>query len=137
MHEHTRNHCPRAIGGMLRFLLENVISTPGFPTSTLIINLAGSFALGFFYTMADEKGIKPWLRNGVSVGLVGSFTTFSTFTLDIIQLGQSRPLWTLIYVLSSILGGLFMVFTGEYLAKWIFQRETRTAKTSESKEVFQ
>jgi CrcB protein len=113
------------VGGVLRLILENSIHlSSGFPLSTLTVNLLGSFALGFFYLFAEEKRLRDWLRVGIGVGFIGAFTTFSTFSLDLIQLMKTTPDIAAIYGLGSILGGLICVFVGEQFAKSIYGAKT-------------
>jgi fluoride exporter len=123
-------------GGVLRLILENSIQlSSGFPLSTLVVNLLGSFALGFFYLIAEVKGFRDWLRVGISVGFIGAFTTFSTFSLDVIQLMKNTPDIAAIYGLGSTLGGLICVLVGEQFAEWIYRAETTTTDDAETSKV--
>ena len=72
------------VGAVLRFGLAEFLGTwHGFPIATFLTNLSGSFLLGFFYTLTLERfPIHPHIRLGVGTGLVGAFTTFSTFTAE-------------------------------------------------------
>ena len=68
------------LGGILRYALRMAIPTPdSFPLGILIINLSGSLILGVFYGVSDTRRIKLWLRVGFGTGVIGTFTTFSTF----------------------------------------------------------
>jgi len=60
---------------------------PAFPLGTLTVNVAGSFALGLLFALAETHAVAPALRLGLGVGVLGAFTTFSTFTVDTIALG--------------------------------------------------
>jgi CrcB protein len=60
---------------------------PAFPYGTLIINLTGSLILGFFLALATERAlIDPRYRLLIAVGFCGSYTTFSTYTYESINL---------------------------------------------------
>lgn len=68
-----------------------------FPYGTLIINLSGSFILGFFLTLISERFIvDPAWRWLIAIGFLGSYTTFSTYTYESLTLllgGQARLGW--------------------------------------------
>lgn len=81
-----------AIGACLRYasneLMLNVFGK-AFPFGTLLVNILGSFALGLLYGMFNSGflAVSPW-RALLSIGLLGAFTTFSTFSLDTVLLLQ-------------------------------------------------
>ncbi len=104
------------IGSLLRYYigLSSVIwwSSP-FPIATLVINLIGCFVLGWFTTYLSKlKLFSPSLLTGFGTGLVGSFTTFSTFSVETVQLIQNS-LWgfAILYVLGSLFGGIIFFYT--------------------------
>lgn len=87
-----------ALGSLARFWLTNVLVIAlgaDFPWGTLIINILGSFVISFFglLTVASAKFALPYeVRIFVTVGLCGGFTTFSSFslqTVELIRLGQA------------------------------------------------
>jgi CrcB protein len=75
-----------AAGGAARYLLGGWIQqrTGGtFPLQTLLINISGSFLLGFIQRYAlDSAAISPELRTALTIGFCGGYTTFSTFSLE-------------------------------------------------------
>jgi CrcB protein len=75
-----------ALGGVCRYSLGGVIArrSPGvFPWETLLVNVTGAFLLGLLFVVSTERyAVAPWLRAAVLVGFVGSYTTFSTWTLE-------------------------------------------------------
>ncbi len=77
-----------AIGSMARFLVTAGVARaclPGFPLGTLVVNVAGSFAMGvLFIVMTREGRLSPLLMTGV----LGGFTTFSAFSLDAVCLWE-------------------------------------------------
>ncbi|MBX5436035.1 MAG: fluoride efflux transporter CrcB [Alicyclobacillaceae bacterium] len=105
-------------GGCLRWLLEAWIPTShGFPVCTLVINLAGSLALGFFGSAADRADVRPCVRAGVGTGFIGAFTTFSTFCWDTYRLLHAQAfVYAALYVVGSVMGGLLSALTGSRLA---------------------
>lgn len=118
------------IGALLRYYAGLSIH-PGwnfaFPLGTLIVNLAGSMILGWFiYRVARSSGFPSWIRLGFGTGLIGSFTTFSTFSIETLELLQSGRWGTaLLYVLISMLGGLLMTWSGIKFASIQLRRKER------------
>lgn len=107
------------LGAILRFALgEWVYTINGFPLDTLIINLMGCFFLGWFLTcVSQKKKISPEYTLIVGTGLIGSFTTFSTFSLETINLFQQGLICLgVIYVLGTTVLGLLLVYLGRRLA---------------------
>ncbi|MDH3665109.1 MAG: fluoride efflux transporter CrcB [Alphaproteobacteria bacterium] len=94
------------VGAVLRHLV-NVVATKlaghGFPLGTMIVNIAGSFAMGALVAvMALYWSASQEARLFLAVGLLGSFTTFSTFSLDIYTLYERQAYGPLIvYTLGS------------------------------------
>lgn len=99
-----------------------------FPLATLVINLVGCFILSWFSMYVAKLGLfHPYMITAVSTGFVGSFTTFSTFSVETIQLIQaSRWEMALLYILSSLWGGLFMSWLGYRMGNFLIgKREKR------------
>lgn len=85
-----------------------------FPIHTFIINILGSFLLGMVFALTLTKpSFSSTLYIGLSVGLLGGFTTFSTFSLQTLLLLQRNDFWNaLLYGLGSPLIGLLAAFLG-------------------------
>ncbi len=85
-----------------------------FPYGTFIINISGSFILGFFMAfLRDRAFIHPNYRLFFAIGFLGAYTTFSTFTYESLRLLQDGSiLLGVINILSSIIIGLVGVFIG-------------------------
>ena len=79
-----------ALGGVARYLLGGLIQRlagSAFPLGTLIINVTGSFLLGFLYRYsADSAVISPEIREMLTIGVCGGYTTFSTFSWESVRL---------------------------------------------------
>ncbi len=85
-----------ALGALCRYGMSNGIHAllgRGFPYGTLSVNLLGSIIMGTTYIMMLERmDISPEWRAGITIGLLGAFTTFSTFsieTLNLLEAGES------------------------------------------------
>lgn len=62
-----------------------------FPLGTLFVNVTGSFIIGFFATLADPQGpflVSPRVRQFVMIGILGGYTTFSSFSLQTLELAR-------------------------------------------------
>jgi len=72
-----------ALGSVLRWSLQGAVQRlvgAGFPWGTFAVNVAGGFAIGFLATLVEERGaLGPAARAGLLVGVLGGFTTFSTY----------------------------------------------------------
>jgi fluoride exporter len=118
-----------ALGGMSRYWLGGVIARgvgDDFPYGTLLINIVGSFAIGFFGTLTLPDGPRPAsldARLFVMVGLCGGFTTFSSFSLQTFELLRSgEGIRAAIYVAASVLLCVAGAAIGHALASAIAAR---------------
>ena len=91
----------------------------GFPYGTFSINLTGTLVMGFFVTLTLEKTItSPDLRLLIAVGFLGSYTTFSTYSLDTTTLLRTGNYGIgLFYWMSSAALGVVCVELGSFLAR--------------------
>ncbi len=84
-----------ALGSMARYWLNNVFAMAlglAFPWGTLLINVLGSFVIGFFATLTIEQprfAVPPEIRVFVMVGICGGFTTFSAFSLQTVEMARA------------------------------------------------
>ena len=110
------------IGSLARFLFGKLamdIWGGGFPVGTLVINLFGAFLLGWMTSRFTKlKKINPNLYIGLTTGIIGSFTTFSTLSVETVKLLESGELIrAFFYILISLFGGLLMVRAGNLMGK--------------------
>ena len=79
-----------AVGSVLRYTLTNVVGRAmgtAFPYGTVIVNVMGSFLIGLLYVWLMERvGARPEMRAFLIVGVLGGFTTFSSFSLETVTL---------------------------------------------------
>ncbi|GIW24570.1 fluoride efflux transporter CrcB [Meiothermus sp.] len=113
-----------AIGAMLRYGLGawvQGLSGPGFPWSTFLINISGSFLIGVVLRQSLDGALSPEWRLFLAVGVLGGYTTFSTFsweTLTLVQ--QGEWLKAFLYVAGSVTLGFVLVFVAYRLAgRWL------------------
>ncbi|WP_079509362.1 fluoride efflux transporter CrcB [Mesobacillus jeotgali] len=109
------------IGGMVGSVLRYFVSltaasllSNGFPIGTLLVNLAGSLFLGWFTAAVISRNkMNPILSASIGTGLTGSFTTFSTFSMEtLIMIESGRIGMGIVYVLLSAVGGLLLAAAG-------------------------
>ena len=104
------------IGTLLRYGMAGLtyrFSSGAFPTGTLAVNLIGSFVIGCAWAFFERSLISPNIRLFFMVGLLGGFTTFSTFALENFNLIRDGSLkFFLINVLVSNIAGILLVFAG-------------------------
>ena len=112
------------VGTLIRYWLAGFVARQygeNFPWGTLIVNLIGSFLAGALYHLAEERLlISPALRTVILIGLLGGFTTFSSYglqTFTLLRDGQIG-LATLNVAVSNVLG-LLMVWAGYVAFKLI------------------
>jgi len=107
------------VGAILRYLAGTLFTAGnGFPLGTFLVNLVGCFALGWLLTfLIKRKDIRPEISLLFGTGFLGSFTTFSTFSVETLGLfQQGLPMLAIVYVLASIFLGLLSSFLGFKLA---------------------
>jgi fluoride exporter len=118
-----------ALGGVARFLLgKGVNAQPwaadGFPWATLIINVAGSVCLGIvaeFYLERESSSFRMEIYLLLGTGFCGGFTTFSTFSLEMLNLIKAGAILPSIgYALGSVIISLLGVFAGMHGMKALF-----------------
>ncbi len=106
-------------GAIARFLVNTGITSRyghSFPWGTFVINVSGSFLLGFMATLITHQVLtNPNWRLGVTVGFVGAYTTFSTFEYESAQLALSWP--ALANLAGSVAAGYGAVWLGIRLAQ--------------------
>tara|TARA_Y100000389_G_scaffold169836_1_gene176393 strand:- start:20982 stop:21356 length:375 start_codon:yes stop_codon:yes gene_type:complete len=111
-----------ALGSLLRYLLSNFIQfyfKSPLPLATISVNIIGSFLIGLCYYFAkNSEFFNENLKLFLIIGLFGGFTTFSTFSLDILKLVEQNQLWTaFIYLSLSVFLSLVAVFVGYFISK--------------------
>ncbi len=115
-----------AIGGALgcwaRFAQTNLVQAVygrDFPFATMSINVIGSFLMGFLFIETLERlTLSPALRTGILTGVLGGYTTFSTFEMETLLLAEGGELLkAVLYVVLSVVLGFTAAFGGAYIAR--------------------
>jgi CrcB protein len=111
-----------ATGACLRYFLSQLMLQwfgKGFPFGTLLVNIVGSFLLGFLYSLLEHGQLEAALwRTTIGIGFLGALTTFSTFSVDTLMLFQ-QGLWfkAALNVTLNILCCLFAAWLGTQIVK--------------------
>lgn len=110
-----------AAGALLRWLLELALPSTvgGWPWATLLANVLGCAALAWLVVHDDRHGHPSWLRPGIGTGLLGGFTTFSTYAVQVAVLGQGgAPLALAYLVLTPLLCVAAASVAGTLALRW-------------------
>lgn len=82
-----------ALGAVLRWGLELAVpTTAGWPWGTLLVNVLGCAAMAGLLLVGEHRSYPAWVRPGLGTGLLGGFTTFSTYAVQVAVLGTAGPL---------------------------------------------
>ncbi len=110
-----------SVGAVLRYavyLLFGRAHEQAFPWHTILVNLVGSFLIGLLWGLFDRIYVSPGVRLFLFIGVLGSFTTFSTFAFETFNLGRGGNItYGLIYVLTTNIFGIGLAAGGYYLSK--------------------
>lgn len=105
-----------ATGACMRYFVSQLVFQwfgKGFPFGTLLVNVIGSFSLGFLYSLLEQGQMEAVLwRTTLGIGFLGAFTTFSTFSVDTLYLLQ-QGLWI------KGIANIFLNMLGCLLAAWL------------------
>ncbi|MET0005338.1 MAG: fluoride efflux transporter CrcB [Candidatus Thiodiazotropha sp.] len=113
-----------AVGALFRFWVSSGIYSllgRGFPYGTLVVNVLGSLVMGFLYVLLLERTtVSPEMRGALLIGFLGAFTTFSTFSIETLNLLEQAEflkagLNILVSVIACVLACWFGLVVGRQL----------------------
>jgi CrcB protein len=123
-----RNYLLIGLGGFvganvrywLGMAINGLTSGAAFPLSTLFINLTGSLIIGFVLGLYERFTLSSQLRLTFVTGFLGAYTTFSSFSYEVVNLARhDEILLALLYVLASLTLGVLAVWFGFTLSKMV------------------
>jgi CrcB protein len=113
-----------ALGSLLRYFVAGAVQSatwPGFPWGIFVVNITGGFAMGLIVELSALKlNLTPEVRAFLTVGILGGYTTFSTFSLDsalLIERGDYSG--AALYIAGSALLSILALFAGLWFIRWI------------------
>ncbi len=111
-----------ATGALMRFWVSNGIYAVfgrEFPYGTLFVNVLGSLLMGFLYiALLERASVDPIWRGFLLVGLLGAFTTFSTFSIETLNLIESGAIMkAMLNMLLSVVACVFSAYVGALLGR--------------------
>ncbi len=113
------------VGALLRYLISGFIQKQSeslFPYGTLAVNLIGAIAIGFLWELFQNTTVSSNIRVFIFMGIIGAFTTFSTFSLETFTLlKENQYLTAFINVIVNNLFCIILVFTGSFAARFLLK----------------
>lgn len=110
-----------AVGALLRYLLSGAVHSVTdsmYPWGTLVVNLAGSFVAGFLWCLSEEIMVPPQVKTFIFIGILGAFTTFSTYLLETLNLFRDGETGlALSNLLLNNIFGVIVIFSGFFLSQ--------------------
>lgn len=123
-----------ALGALCRVGVETLLPTtsmadPRFPWATFAVNVLGAAVLGAVLAICELRPHPPrWLRPLVGIGFCGSFTTFSTMSVEFVHLVETRHAWLAIgYFAASFVVGIAAAFLGTRMVASVLARSSGAA----------
>jgi len=112
-----------AVGTLFRYILSGLdykTSNSIFPVGTLVINLFGSLVIGFLWGLFEGLNVSSQTKTFVFIGILGGFTTFSTFSLESFHLFRTGELkMALSNIIITNVFGVVLVFVGFAASRYI------------------
>jgi CrcB protein len=111
-----------ALGALARYGLTRAfpVGAGTFPTTTFVVNVSGAFVLTVLLEWLARRGTpEHWLRLLIGVGVLGAFTTFSTFAAELALLWRDHERTTAVgYAVASVVAGVLAVLLGLVVTGW-------------------
>ena len=112
------------LGSLLRYFVAGAVqsaSWPGFPWGIFVVNITGGLAMGIVVEMAALRiSLTPEVRSFLTIGVLGGYTTFSTYSLDSVLLIQRGAyVSAAAYIIGSVVLSILALFAGLWLVRAI------------------
>lgn len=115
-----------ALGALARYGLQLCLPSQvdRFPLATFFANICGCFLMGILYVLIVQRGVIPLnLKPFLTVGFLGAFTTFSTFSVETLALWQHQQIFLAsLYVAASVISCLLAVWLGYTATNFYFSQ---------------
>jgi fluoride exporter len=114
-----------AVGSVLRYAAGGTVhrfAGSTFPWGTLAVNATGSFAIGFLWAFFDRVSGSTLARSFMFIGILGGYTTFSSYTLETFNLLRDGEIKLgLINMFAANIAGIVFVFAGFHLCEYLLK----------------
>nr|WP_307773266.1 fluoride efflux transporter CrcB [Providencia stuartii] len=113
------------LGGWLRWFISLKLNHlyPNIPMGTVFVNLVGGFIIGFAISYFANANLSPAYKLFIVTGFCGAFTTFSTFSLEVlVQIQEGKLLVALSTIAIHVIGALIFTFLGMLCHHWLAQQ---------------
>jgi fluoride exporter len=108
------------LGSLIRYLISMAIPVSTFPRATLISNVVSCIILGMLMGFYSKQILSDQQRLFFMTGFCGGFSTFSTFSGELVTMFHNNQFtWTLLYLSMSIILGISSIILGVYISKLI------------------
>jgi fluoride exporter len=109
-----------AAGAVTRYGIARALPLTDFPWATFLVNVTGSFLLGLVLTWGAAGRLSPETTAAVAVGFLGAYTTYSTFSWELLSLGRGDQVALAVaYLVLSVVTGVLAAWLGFHLASAI------------------
>ena len=109
-----------AAGAVTRYGIARALPLTDFPWATFLVNVTGSFLLGLVLTLGAAGRLSPETTAAVAVGFLGAYTTYSTFSWELLSLGRGDQVALAVaYLVLSVVTGVLAAWLGFHLASAI------------------
>lgn len=114
-----------AVGAVLRYIVAGIpyrFLDPVFPYGTLLVNLTGAYIIGILFALSERIEIPSDIRFLVLIGILGAFTTFSTFAIETTNLFRDKEIIpALVNLLVTNFAGILLVYLGIFSTRVFFR----------------